>query len=511
MAQFQKSDTDIPEFCDGESVMHKYPKVLALGILLIEIAKGEILEACRTLQRYDDSSTNEYFISAWSSLSNGVLGEDDDYTTYREAVKQCLDFDLFAEAPYLPGQSRPEKSLRERRAILYSKVVSPLKKLLEGTGWFSEIDEIKQEPHFQPTIPSRREASKMRAPSAREFHGELEQDIDALALTGLPNPLSQPMLLAGKPKWTPGSWLDKMDSINSMLSAQGNAVQPVKIAVLDTGCSLDSPIFLMEGQEARLKDRWKDWVESSPKPTDENGHGNRIVSLLLRIAPNAEIFVARVAKNPRSLQKSDSRIAQAIRHAALEWGVDIISVSFGFPNEMDSIRQAIHAVEVERKHSLIFFAAAANDGSNTAELFPAFMDSVISVRGTDTSGDFIPLYDPEVPRYNHGKQVYGTLGQDVPCGWPDDYPSMLLSGCSVATPIAAGIAAMIMQCAASRPDQFSERDQRRIRTRRGITEIFYDISVERGNERFYVAPWKLFMNSGELRVKPIGAAIERLP
>lgn len=202
---------------------------------------------------------------------------------------------------------------------------------------------------------------------------------------------------------------------------------------------------------------------------------------------------------------------QAIQHAATEWNVDIVSMSFGFPEEVETIRDAIYRAEAERNYSIVFFAAAANDGSNTTEMFPAFMNSVISIRGADPAGDFIPLYDPETPAFNRGKYVYGTLGQDIPCGWPDEHPSMLMSGCSIATPMAAGIAALIMQCVASAPDRFGERYQRKIRSTRGISEVLYDMSVDQGRNRFYVAPWKLFMNNGDPKLNSIGAALDRLP
>lgn len=101
-----------------------------------------------------------------------------------------------------------------------------------------------------------------------------------------------------------------MDSINTLMSGRAALARPIKIAVLDTGCSLNAPIFSMQGQEARMKNHWKDWVDGSPQPKDTNGHGTKIVSLLLRIAPNAEIFVARVAKDHKSLSKADEVIAR---------------------------------------------------------------------------------------------------------------------------------------------------------------------------------------------------------
>lgn len=86
---------------------------------------------------------------------------------------------------------------------------------------------------------------------------------------------------------------------------------PVRIAVLDTGCDLDASVFRVPGTKQSITDRWKDMVGTEKMPIDKDPgkHGTRIVSVLLRIAPNAEIFVARVASDKGMLQKSHRHIA----------------------------------------------------------------------------------------------------------------------------------------------------------------------------------------------------------
>lgn len=183
-------------------------------------------------------------------------------------------------------------------------------------------------------------------------------------------------------------------------------------------------------------------------------------------------------------------------------------MSFGFPREKSSIKRAIRRAEEQRNWSIIFFAAAANEGSNTEELFPANFDPVISIRGTDCAGSFVPLYDPSVSRVKHGTQLYGTLGEDVPWDWPHE--ENLSSGCSIATPIAAGIAALIIQCVASQSSYFREEDQRMIRTRRAILEVFYEISVEKAVNRRYINPRNLVDREGQPNVAMIRHVLSRI-
>ena len=84
----------------------------------------------------------------------------------------------------------------------------------------------------------------------------------------------------------------------------------IRIAILDTG---------IDGTNARIRPHWKrikrirDWVGPTVEDTysyreksepslreswgDSGGHGTHVTALLLDVAPNAEIFMARIAQN----------------------------------------------------------------------------------------------------------------------------------------------------------------------------------------------------------------------
>jgi len=176
-----------------------------------------------------------------------------------------------------------------------------------------------------------------------------------------------------------------------------------------------------------------------------------------------------------------------------------------------SIKDAILEAEKTKNGKILFFAASNNVGLNMPEMFPAFFESVISVRGTRYDGSFHPKYDPARWAHKEGTN-YGTLGENVPCGWT---PGCLVkSGCSVATPIMVAIAATVIWIVACEENTFSERARDVIRTRRGILSVF-DVMTEnqKGSNR-YLAPWQLFgYNVGQAMVKlnSIGHALEKLP
>ncbi|KAM3425939.1 hypothetical protein NHJ13734_009786 [Beauveria thailandica] len=146
-----------------------------------------------------------------------------------------------------------------------------------------------------------------------------------------------------------------------------------------------------------------------------DGHGTHLTTLLLRVAPSAEIYVARVADNSRGLASAEGNISQAIRIAAMQWDVDLISMSFGLAKHVAEIRDAIRDATHHKRGRITFFAAAANDGLNRREMFPAnFGDPVISVHGTNRSGAFEPDFNP--PTSASGP-AFGTLAKDVYLDW----------------------------------------------------------------------------------------------
>lgn len=86
---------------------------------------------------------------------------------------------------------------------------------------------------------------------------------------------------------------------------------PIKIAVLDTGYDNGAHFFQNRSRKRQLKsDNWLDCLGLSKKPVDNDGHGSYVVSLAMKLAPAAEIYVARVAENTASLEASSENIAK---------------------------------------------------------------------------------------------------------------------------------------------------------------------------------------------------------
>lgn len=140
--QFDDSTNGFMEYCTHDSLLHRYPRVLALGVLLVQIGRGgHIAENInQTQSRTITQSINRDYLmgpTAFSEKSwpdfgfspNGVLANK-----YKSVVQKCFDREIFKD-PKAPTHTHAEQDIGERRAMLFEQVVYPLKKLLEDMGW----------------------------------------------------------------------------------------------------------------------------------------------------------------------------------------------------------------------------------------------------------------------------------------------------------------------------------------------------------------------------------------
>ncbi|KAF2732580.1 subtilisin-like protein, partial [Polyplosphaeria fusca] len=212
----------------------------------------------------------------------------------------------------------------------------------------------------------------------------------------------------------------------------------IKIAILDSGVDGTDQII----QQNRSRITYRDFVtDSHDTPNDFVGHGTHTASVTLGIARNAHLYIARVVEG--SKLKDPSTLAKALIHAADTWTVDIICLPFSFPRlarELQPIQDAItHAYS---KHILIL-AAAANHGGLQDVAYPANQAEVIAINATDGEGN-ISHFNPSP----HDSSVLSVLGEAVPCAWGARMDPFRVfarkSGTSFAVPVAAGIAAVLL-------------------------------------------------------------------
>ncbi|UKZ73153.1 hypothetical protein TrVFT333_000794 [Trichoderma virens FT-333] len=277
---------------------------------------------------------------------------------------------------------------------------------------------------------------------------------------------------------------DALNRIEKLRKPDSTQSQRVRIAILDSGIELSKDQRDMFDFEPNIK--YCTWVEEGNMEwKDEVGHGTHLAVLLRKIAPNAIIHVARVFKKRPHVEKSAKNIAAAIRYAVDDWKVNIIVISFGFGSRNEIVSDAIkHAAF----NDVLMFAAASNDGKNRPDgvAWPAIESNVICVHSGDGYGN--PSSFTPSPKENMRIMV---LGESVRSAWPPNLglPGDVkdMSGTSCAAPVAAGVAALILDYARGFLSQQEWGALRRIDSHWGLFDSKRDESWIQGEIKGFLS------------------------
>lgn len=260
---------------------------------------------------------------------------------------------------------------------------------------------------------------------------------------------------------------------NTTLTGKGT-----KIAIIDTG------IYPHEDLSGRITD-FVDFINNRSEPYDDNGHGthcagdaagNGAASAGLYMGPAPEANLVGVKVLNRMGSGSLETIMQGV-----EWciqynentqseKIDIISMSLGStaqPFENENEDPMVKIVEEAWASGIVVCVAAGNEGPESSTVAsPGISDRVITVGALDDKDTPETRMDDEVASFSsRGPTIYGVQKPDilapgvniVSLRSPNSYIDKLqkssrigsdyfvMSGTSMATPICAGIVALILQ------------------------------------------------------------------
>ncbi|KAH6976792.1 peptidase S8/S53 domain-containing protein [Ilyonectria destructans] len=271
--------------------------------------------------------------------------------------------------------------------------------------------------------------------------------------------------------------------------------QRIKVAIIDSGVDRAHPKLKKFFDKGQITTR--SFIEGEPATSDVCGHGTHMVDLVLRVAPSAQIFMAKALLSGQSteMDRNQHLIAEAIRYATHTEHADIISMSWGYQKEIsvitNAIRDAFH-------HGKILLASASNTGSLSKEsvAFPANLRQVICINSTDGYGnpsEFNPSPSPD--------RTLAVIGEGLSVACPPKIGGELrvIRGTSAATAIAAGIATLILQYSRERanagkaveaPHRLSHCDAMR--------KVFYGMAKDRQGYHILV-PALIFHQDGPHR------------
>jgi subtilisin family serine protease len=316
-------------------------------------------------------------------------------------------------------------------------------------------------------------------------------------------------------------WFQKLEEYTETLISNyaTSEYEKVRIAVLDTGVEKSlrrktSEFIRQRGKQ--IKDGRSfvvnDKGEQIPWNNDVNGHGTHVTGLLLRVAPRAEIYVARILRGWE--QTIDPKaVEEALKCCIDEWKVDIITMSFGFEKYHAGIEAQLNRALGEH---ILIFAAASNDGASKSinVAWPAREKTVFAIFSATGEGKSSSFNPPSVRGLN-----FATLGEEVESDWPlplmsdedkeQGRSTVRKSGTSFATPIAAAIAALVLEFARQPPlSEETPEVARQLKKLDRMEEVFERMSERTMGGYHYVYPWRLF-NAREGRGTSEGDAHNR--
>jgi hypothetical protein len=193
-------------------------------------------------------------------------------------------------------------------------------------------------------------------------------------------------------------------------------------------------------------------------------------------------------------------------------------MSFGYSHYLEEsaragIKRQLNDAIAKREERIIFLAAASNSGANDGEQFPASHGAVIAIRSTDSKGASQNYNPPEEPGHH---DVIATLGTEVTAAWLPPEHERIESGTSVATPIAAGIAALILDAARLTRAGSSSLDAndplRKLWTREGMEHVLREHPIGRsiGGKLWYINIGDFSRMSNERRKISLSQAAAKL-
>ncbi|KAG7438701.1 Intracellular serine protease [Fusarium oxysporum f. sp. raphani] len=483
------------------AMIHDMPKILALGLLLLE------LETRTSMQSYRDDPdlcppgiiniNTDYRIAAKLLDPNHpayILPEMDRQSPFRIVLPICIKPGELARKmrENLSAQKKMNADLSNAlRSVIYSEIVLPLEKRV------SSYDKPNTVNVLYKSVQRRFAAAPRSIKASRQVLSRPEAQ--TVAVSGI-NDEARKRQLSQK-------WFENYDRLKETLQSEdaetGPRYERIKIAILDTGINSDDHDYY---RDFGIIAEYKDYVNNNDSnPDDETGHGSAAASLLVRTCPNASLYLARVLKTNTPTRAEVKNVVDAIDWAT-KHKVNIITMALGFKEYQPEIAKAVSRA---RSKQILIFSAASNSQNMESIYFPAKDHyRVFGIFSTNAGNRESRDLNPSPDDRQHSLAIFGE-GVEV----AEDKP--LLSGTSYSTSIAAGLAGMLLDFSRQETDKKDIPDISRLSNMEVMMKMFLEMARDSSDGRYKcIRPWDLLKSGMDMhRAKQrewIRGTIERL-
>ncbi|KAL6830889.1 hypothetical protein J3E69DRAFT_328079 [Trichoderma sp. SZMC 28015] len=277
--------------------------------------------------------------------------------------------------------------------------------------------------------------------------------------------------------------------------------EPIKIALIDDGVDVkDLEFSFIGGRTFCTRD--EEHNLNDPYYVSSTGHGTIMAKQIHLLCPRAQFYVLRLedhaSEEGNVRQLTAKSAAQAIM-AAVRKKVHIISMSWTIdPPEDEEERRFLDAAIVEAANAdILMFCSASDKGAKQNATYPSKATTKIFTIGAATASG---AADPWVG--NLGNINFTFPGTKVEMDGPrssTDTSSREVTGSSVATALAAGLAALVLYCvqvrlllATDQDKQKARRDFQLLKKHDHMMKALKDIGTTEESNHKFIEVWEVF-------------------
>lgn len=246
-----------------------------------------------------------------------------------------------------------------------------------------------------------------------------------------------------------GHDLMHLDNARDVYQDEPEGEDPVIVAVLDSGINAEHEMFSYTDDHGDTESRLLLYddanfsSDSDLSDSDTGGHGTHVAGIVADGTPH-QVKILPVKLFPEKKASTDNLYVALLY--ARDKGADIINLSFGYTKGQDAATKLMDPLfrELREKNEIMCVAAAGNNTTTTAPVYPAtsdYVEGVAQLSYTDADRKLTPARV-----YTSGDELlnYAAPGTRIVSAGKDSSTSYVSkSGTSMASPHIAAAMAMV--------------------------------------------------------------------